>query len=114
MSVRGEDPSQGDASIEAAPSFRVLKAIVIVMGAAIVAGFIVIAVTIFTRSSNTVGRSGGFRTDVAVPAGELVDVTAGGGQIVLRYRTAEGAEHLVLIDQATGRAAGTVTLVPQP
>ena len=114
MSVRGEDPNQGDASIEPAPSLRVLKAIVIVMGVAIVAGFIVIAVTIFTRSSNTIGRSGGFRTEVAVPAGELMDVTAGGGQIVLRYRTGDGTERLVLVDQATGRAAGTVTLVPQP
>ena len=83
------------------------------MGVAIVAGFIVIAVTIFTRSSNTVGRSGGFRTEVVVPAGELVGVTAGGSQIVLRYRTADGVERLVLVDQATGRAVGTVTLVPQ-
>ena len=84
------------------------------MGVTIVAGFIVVAVTIYTRASNSVGRSGGFRTEVTVPVGELVDVTAGDGQIVLRYRAADGGEHLVLVDQATGRAAGTVTLVPQP
>ena len=84
------------------------------MGLAIVLGFIVVAVTIYTRARDSVGRSGGFRTEVAVPADELVGVTAGGGQIVLRYRAADGSERLVLVDQATGRAAGTVTLVPRP
>jgi hypothetical protein len=124
MSVRGEDPSQDDASIEAVPSFRALKAVVILMGLAIVAGFIFIAVTIYTRARDTAGQTGevrtgnfgatDFRTEVAVPAGELVDVTVGGGQIVLRYRAADGSERLVLVDQATGRPAGTVTLVPRP
>lgn len=89
------------------------------MGIAIVAGFIVVAATIYTRATNSPSRTGdfrtgGFRTEVAVPAGELVGVTAGGGQIVLRYRAADGSERLVLVDQETGRTAGTVTLVPQP
>ncbi len=84
------------------------------MGVTIVVGFIVVAVTIYTRATNSANRTGGFRTEVAVPAGELMEVTAGGGQIVLRYRAADGSERLVLIDQETGRTAGTVTLVPQP
>lgn len=84
------------------------------MGIAIFAGFVVIAVTIYSRATKSVGRDGGFLADVTVPPGELVDVTAGGGQIVLRYRAADGSERLVLIDQATGRTAGTVTLIPAP
>lgn len=84
------------------------------MGVAIVAGFIVVAVTIYTRATNSASRTAGFRTEAAVPAGELVEMTAGGGQIVLRYRAADGSERLVLIDQETGRRAGTVTLVPKP
>ncbi len=84
------------------------------MGLIIVVGFIVIAATIYTRATDSAVRPGVFNTEVAVPVGELVDVTAGGGQIVLRYRAADGSERLVLVDQATGRPAGTVTLVPQP
>ncbi len=84
------------------------------MGVVIVVGFIVVAVTIYTRAKDSTVRAGGFNTEVAVPVGELVDVTAGGGQIVLRYRAADGSERLVLVDQATGRPAGTVTLVPRP
>ena len=114
MSVRDDDPGQPGASIEAVPSFRALKAVVIIMGIAIVLGFVVIAVTIFTRASNSVSRSGGFTADVSVAAGNLVDMTAGGGQIVLRYRAADGGERLVLIDQATGRKVGTVSLVAAP
>lgn len=101
-----------------------LKTVVILMGLVIVAGFIFVAVTIYTRARDTAGQTGDvrpgnfaagdFRTEVAVPAGELVEVTVGGGQIVLRYRAADGGERLVLVDQATGRRAGTVTLVPQP
>ena len=111
-----------------------LKTVVILMGLVIVAGFIFVAVTIYTRARDSAGRTGDvrtgnfgagdfrtgnfaagdFRTEVAVPAGELVEVTVGGGQIVLRYRAADGGERLVLVDQATGRRAGTVTLVPQP
>lgn len=106
------------------PSFRVLKTVVILMGLVIVAGFIFVAVTIYTRAGDGAGQTGAvrtgnfgagdFRTEVVVPAGELVEVTVGGGQIVLRYRAADGSERLVLVDQATGRRAGTVTLVPQP
>ena len=129
MSVRGENQNQDDASIEAAPSFRVLKTVVILMGLVIVAGFIFVAVTIYTRARDSAGQTGDvrtvdfgtgdfgagdFRTEVAVPAGELLEVTVGGGQIVLRYRGPDGGERLVLVDQATGRRAGTVTLVPQP
>ena len=134
MSVRGENQNQDDASIEAAPSFRVLKTVVILMGLVIVAGFIFVAVTIYTRARDSAGQTGDvrtvdfgtgdfgtgdfgagdFRTEVAVPVGELLEVTVGGGQIVLRYRGPDGGERLVLVDQATGRRAGTVTLVPQP
>ena len=129
MSVRGENQNQDDASIEGAPSFRVLKTVVILMGLVIVAGFIFVAVTIYTRARDSAGQTGDvrtvdfgtgdfgagdFRTEVAVPAGELLEVTVGGGQIVLRYRGPDGGERLVLVDQATGRRAGTVTLVPQP
>ena len=101
-----------------------LKTVVILMGLVIVAGFIFVAVTIYSRARDGAGQTGGvrtgnfvagdFRTEVAVPAGELVEVTVGGGQIVLRYRAADGSERLVLVDQATGRRAGTVTLVPRP
>lgn len=99
------------------------------MGLVIVAGFIFVAVTIYTRARDSAGQTGDvrtvdfgtgdfgagdFRTEVAVPAGELLEVTVGGGQIVLRYRGPDGGERLVLVDQATGRRAGTVTLVPQP
>ena len=84
------------------------------MGIAIVAGFIVVAVTIYKRATDSAGRSDGFHADVAVPAGDLLGMTAGGGQIILRYRLADGSERLVVLDQETGQRVGTVNLVHAP
>ena len=84
------------------------------MGIAILAGFVVIAVTIFTRATDSAGSFEGFHADVAVPAGDLLGVTVGGGQIILRYRLAGGGERLVVLDQEPGERTGTVNLVPAP
>ena len=93
---------------------RALKALVIFMGVIIVLGVAVIAVTIFNRLQTVTAAYQEFAIEIAAPDGNLVEMTAGGGRIVLRYEMADGSERLVVIDSATGRRLGTVDLLRAP
>jgi hypothetical protein len=103
-----------DPSISPTPSFRVLKAVVVILGIAIVLGIAVIVVTLFNRAGIGTARDSAYRTTIAVPSGDLIDVDAGAGTLVLRYRLEGGAERLVVIDAASGERLGTIDLEKTP
>lgn len=91
---------------------QALKALVVIMGILIVAGVVLIVVTIVNRSQEAALRRVPYDAAVAVPAGELVGMAAAPGQVVLRYRTDAGEERLVVIDTERGRVRGTIALSP--
>lgn len=64
--------------------------------------------------ASATAEHGFFTVDVPVPEGaRLEQVGEAGGRLVLRLSGGEG-DRLVLIDPASGRVTGTVTLVPRP
>ncbi len=113
---------------------KALKALVIIMGVAIVAGLTVMVIALVQRAGDggaptpaaTARMPGalvpsaagagapapGFgETTVALPPGAVIVETAtGGGRIVLRIRDLDGGSALVVIDAATGRRLGLVRL----
>ena len=105
---------------------QALKILVAVMGLMIVAGFTVIAVTIFQRATApdteaTVGPAnapvatgGAFgKVELALPAGaSVVDSTIEDGRLLVRLRLADGATRLMILDLADGGLLGTVDLRP--
>ena len=93
---------------------RALKALVIYMGVVIVLGVAIIAVTIYSRLQNLSSPDAEFAVEIAVPPGDVVEMTADGGRVILRYRLPDGGGRLVVIDSATGRRLGTVDLAPAP
>ncbi len=90
-----------------------LKAAVIAMGGLIVAGLIVVAVTIANRLGSDPASDGGEATaPIAVPPGAVVIETAlDDGLIALRVRLADGATRVLVYDRATGRRIGSHAIV---
>ncbi|SLN73085.1 hypothetical protein [Oceanibacterium hippocampi] len=110
-------------------NIRLLKTIVIVLGALIVVSLGVVIVTVYKRMSQM--TAGDAAPTVAaepapvapgtpftaplldLPAGaRLVDSAVGGGRLVLTIALADGRSELWLLDLANGRRLGIVTLVP--
>ena len=91
-----------------------VKAIVIGMGVLIVAGFIVVAVTLVMRMQGAVKQEGAYSTSVSLPKGAaVVSSQASDGEIVLRLEAAGGASCLLVIDADTGEETGRIQLVPE-
>ena len=112
-------------AVETAPNLRLLKAVVIILGVAILAAVAAIVVTIAMRTGAVVADRepaaaptppAGFGTRaLAIPAGaEIVAVTAAGDRLVLRLRRADGGDSLVVVDLEHGTRLGTIDLRPDP
>lgn len=109
-------PGADDMSEQKSQSLYLLKALVIGMGALIVAGFAVVVVTIANRASRTPAARqaagpefGAVR--LRMPAGsQVVETVAEGGRLVLRVALKDGSGRLVVIDLETGRRLGTIDL----
>ena len=79
---------------------RALKGLVIGMGALIVAGLAVVAVTIANRTLDGAPSEAA----LALPEGaELVETALDGGRIALRLRLADGSTAIHVFELATGR-----------
>src|SRR5690349_20921852 len=96
---------------------RALKLLVIVMGVLIVVGVVAL---VGIMASRVAGRGGataaGFgRSRIELPAGASVGaMQAAGDRLVLRLDLPGGAQQLLVVDPASGKALGTIELQPQP
>lgn len=106
-----------------------LKALVIGMGALIVIGLAVIAVTIVRRANTDAPVAGDAKPavalaqsgaalpsfgvrDIAVPAGsEVMSITAADGRVILELQDGDAMTRILLLDPATGAALGGWRLV---
>jgi hypothetical protein len=101
-------------------NMKPLVALVIIMGVLIVAGIVVIVVTIVSRmggdrtANSPVATATQFATvDLPVPAGcQVMETTTAADRLVLRLGTGERCNQVLIVDMATGRLLGTVRLVP--
>jgi hypothetical protein len=104
---------------------RGLKALVIIMGVLIVAGFAVIVVTLINRSVGAPPQESGapvsavtksvaatpYKTEIPIPAGAtIVETDSGDGRLIIRLRLATGAARILMVDPATGQRVGTIDL----
>jgi flagellar basal body-associated protein FliL len=101
---------------------RALKLLVVVLGVLIVIGLGGLVATVAGRMANKsapAGASGAApvafgRSVILVPAGAtLVSVEGAGDRLVARLELPGGEQQLVVIDLGTGKALGTLELVPQ-
>jgi Family of unknown function (DUF6476) len=96
-----------------------LLALVIIMGVMIVAGLIVVVVTIAMRLSgsetDTAAPRAEFETlDLPVPAGcQVMEMVAADDRLILRLGSGERCNQIIVVDAASGRSLGTVRLVPE-
>src|SRR5262249_55598937 len=100
-------------------NLRVLKIIVVVMGVMLVAGFVALVVVIAGRVSQRgpVTQVGHPFTSapVELPAGARIEsMTATGDRLVLAILAPAGNRQLVIIDLASGRQLGTISLRTAP
>ena len=99
-------------------NMKPLVALVIIMGVLIVAGIVVIVVTIVSRmggdrTANSVVAPQFAAVDLAVPAGcQVVETTTAADRLILRLGTGERCNQVLIVDMATGKLLGTVRLVP--
>jgi hypothetical protein len=96
-----------------------LLALVIIMGVMIVAGLVVVVVTIAMRLSGSgteaAATTAGFGTlDLPVPAGcQVMEMVAADDRLILRLGSGERCNQIIVVDAANGRNLGTVRLMPQ-
>jgi hypothetical protein len=90
---------------------RAIKGLVIGMGVLILAGFVVVAVTLAVRTKGNDPNGAPFQNVVQLPAGgKIVETTFGDDKIILRIRMQNGGDALVLIDARDGRERGRIAL----
>lgn len=92
-----------------------LKVLVIVMGALIVAGLGVLAVTVVQRASE-LDLSPEYATGaIALPLGQRVrGMVADGDVLTLLVDHGDGGQSLVTLDRRSGQVLGTLTLGEAP
>lgn len=96
-----------------------LLALVIIMGVMIVAGLVVVVVTIAMRLSGSgtdaAAPGAGFEAlDLPIPAGcQVMEMVAADDRLILRLGSGERCNKILLVDAASGRHVGTVRLVPE-
>ena len=113
---------------ETTANLRLLKAIVIILGVAIVAVLVVIVVTIVQRAGKltaepepAVAPATGAAAPAAfderhlvVPAGDrIIAMTATGDRLILRLDRPDGGEYLLVVDLKTGVRLGKIRLGPE-
>ena len=93
---------------------RAIKGVVIGMGVLIVAGFVVVAVTLVTRMQGSSNPNAPYRTSISLPQGaSILETSAGERTTVLRYAAADRSIWLLMIDNGTGGERGRVKLLPE-
>lgn len=101
---------------------RGLVALVIVMGAVVAIGLIVVVVTIASRLINASRGDGqgqapaGFEAaDIPITEGcQVMESLTDGGRLILRLGTAGRCNQMLVIDIASGKLIGRINLVPAP
>jgi Family of unknown function (DUF6476) len=100
-------------------NMKLLVALVIIMGVLIVAGLVVVVVTITNRMG--AGNATGSRAaaapfaaaDLPIPAGcEGKETTTTDDRLILRLGSGERCNQVLIVDLATGKLLGTLRLVP--
>ena len=97
---------------------RALKRLVIVLGVLLVAGFIVLIITIGFRIANRdwggAGTPAEINAEITRPAGgALAGMTADDDRLYLRFNLASGEDLIVIVDAATGEKIGELR-IPNP
>jgi hypothetical protein len=98
-------------------NIRALKILVSVMGALLLAGVVVLAVAIASRLAHRAPPPPAAFTasPITLPQGAKIErMSTGPDRIVLDVRLADGSTELVVIDLATGRLMGIVSLKEAP
>ena len=98
-------------------NMRLLKILVAVMGAMLLAGVVVLAVAIASRLAHRAPPLTAVFTasPITLPQGAKIErMSIGPDRIVLDVGLAEGSTELVVIDLATGRLMGIVPLKEAP
>lgn len=99
-------------------NMKLLVALVIIMGVLIVAGIVVIVVTIANRMGG--GETAASRAapefataELPVPAGcQVMETTTADDRLILRLGSGERCNQVLIVDMTTGRLLGTLRLVP--
>jgi len=90
-----------------------LIALVVIMSVLIVAGLIVVVVTIAIRLGD--GSVGFEAADLQIPGGcQVVETVPADDRLVLRLGTAERCNQVLIVDMATGKLLATIRLVAEP
>ena len=99
-------------------NLRLLKILVAVMGAMLVAGVVVLAVAIAARMAHRPPPPPGAAftaPPITLPHGASIErMSSGPDRIVLEILLADGSAELVVVDLATGRLVGMVPLKEAP
>ncbi len=113
---------------ETTANLRLLKAVVIILGVAIVAVLAVIVVTIVQRAGELAAEREPAASPVTgeaapaafgernlvVPAGDrIIAMTATGDRLILRLDRPDGGEYLLVVDLKTGVRLGKIRLGPE-
>ncbi|KAA0688652.1 hypothetical protein [Azospirillum brasilense] len=99
-----------------------LKALIVIMGVMIIAGFTFLGVELYRRISDPERRAGADTERATAPAGRAEEVTLGlpagarlgdpvavGNRVVFRATIPDAADRLYVMDPRTGAIAVTVT-----
>jgi hypothetical protein len=100
-------------------NMKPLVALVIIMGVLIVAGLVVVVVTIVNRMSGTAPvaatsvRPSFGTVDLPVPAGcQVVETTTADDRLILRLGSGDRCNQLLVVDMASGAVLGTLRIAP--
>jgi len=107
---------------ESTPKLRALLALVIFMGVLIVAGMVVVGVTIANRlgkldaDDKPAAAAGGFgEATVPVPAGcAIVETRPEGNRLIVRLGSGGRCDQVLVIDLRSGAVTGRLNFVPSP
>ena len=100
-------------------TMKPLVALVILMGVLIVAGLVVIVVTIANRMGGAEPIAAAtalpsFGTiDLPIPPGcQIMETATSEGRLILRLGTGDRCNRVLIVDMATGRLIGTLRIAP--
>jgi hypothetical protein len=107
---------------ESPPNLRALLAVVIFMGIVIVAGMVVVGVTIAVRlgslgeGDKPAATASGFgEAVVPIPAGcAIVETRPDGNRLIVRLGSGGRCDQLLVIDLRSGAVTGRLNFVPSP
>ena len=92
-----------------------IKAVVIGMGVLILAGFVIVAVTLAVRMQEVDEPREAYRNLVTLPAGaRIVETQVADDRIVLRLQAEDGSQSLLLLNAADGTERGRIDLAIAP